>query len=128
MARLTFEPFKGLTIKTLAGIESTDDRTDGYTTTRFVNSKGAASIATQRVSSILSENTVSYNKEIGKHSISAVAGFTYQDYTATSLNANGSGFISDNQETYDIGAATERKTFQVRQLLKMGTAFVSRQG
>jgi TonB-linked SusC/RagA family outer membrane protein len=103
---LTFEPFKGLTIKTLAGIESTDDRTDAYTTTKFVNSKGTARIETQRVSSILSENTVNYNKEIGKHSISAVAGFTYQDYVATSLNANGSGFISDNQETYDIGAAT----------------------
>jgi TonB-linked SusC/RagA family outer membrane protein len=104
-AALTFEPIKGLTIKTMAGIESTDDRTDTYTTTKFVNSKGTAAVGTQRVSSILSENTVSYIKEFGKHSISAVAGFTYQDYIQTTLNASGSGFISDNQGTYDIGAA-----------------------
>ncbi|WP_310590511.1 TonB-dependent receptor [Dyadobacter sp. CY261] len=102
---ITFEPFKGLTIKTLAGLESTDDRTDTYTTTKFVNSKGSAAIETQRVTSILSENTISYIKDFGKHSVSAVAGFTYQDYTSNYLKASGSGFISDNQETHDIGAA-----------------------
>lgn len=104
-AAITFEPIKGLVIKTLAGIESTDDRTDYYRTNKFVNSTGSASIATARINSLLSENTISYNKEFDKHSISAVAGFSYQDYTATSLNASGSGFISNNQETYDIGAA-----------------------
>jgi len=104
-AAVTFEPIKGLQFKTLAGIENTDDKTDTYTTTKFVNSKGAAAIETQQVSSVLSENTVSYLKDFGRHSISAVAGFTYQDYTATKFAASGSGFISDNQETYDIGAA-----------------------
>lgn len=102
---LTFEPIKGLTIKTLAGLESTDDRIDSYTTTKFVNSKGSALIDNQRVTSVLSENTVSYIKDFGKHSISAVAGFTYQDFTQTFLRVTGSGFISDNQETHDIGAA-----------------------
>ncbi|MBE9460693.1 TonB-dependent receptor [Dyadobacter sp. UP-52] len=104
-AAVTFEPIPGLILKTLGGIESTDDRTNGYTTNRFVNSKGSAFINTQRVSSLLSENTASYRKEFGKHSISAVAGFTYQDYTSTALNASGSGFISNTQESYDIGAA-----------------------
>ncbi|WP_229206882.1 TonB-dependent receptor [Dyadobacter crusticola] len=104
-AALTFEPVKGLTLKTLAGIENTDDRTDTYTTTRFVNSKGSARIETGQITSFLSENTVNYIKDFGKHNISAVAGFTYQDYTATVFRTSGSGFISDNQETYDIGAA-----------------------
>ena len=104
-AAVTFEPIKGLQIKTLAGIENTDDRVDKYTTTKFVNSKGSAGIETQQISSALSENTVSYLKDFGKHSLSAVAGFTYQNYTSTSFNASGTGFISDNQETYDIGAA-----------------------
>ncbi|MCF2442700.1 TonB-dependent receptor [Dyadobacter sp. CY345] len=102
---ITFEPIPGLVFKTLGGIESTDDRTNGYTTTRFVNSKGSAFINTTRVSSLLSENTVSYNKELGKHNLSAVAGFTYQDFTSTKLNTSGSGFISNTQESYDIGAA-----------------------
>ncbi|GLU53328.1 TonB-dependent receptor [Dyadobacter frigoris] len=104
-AAVTFEPIPGLVLKTMGGIESTDDRENGYTTNRFVNSKGSALINTTRVSSLLSENTASYRKEFGKHSISAVAGFTYQDYTSTALNATGSGFISNTQESYDIGAA-----------------------
>lgn len=108
-AALTFEPIPGLILKTLGGIESTDDRTNGYTTNRFVNSKGRAFINTTRVSSLLSENTASYRKEFGKHSISAVAGFTYQDYTSTQLNASGSGFISNTQESYDIGAAATQE-------------------
>ena len=104
-ASVTYEPVKGLLIKTMAGIENTDDKEDGYTTTKFVNSKGAASIGTTQTSNFLSENTVSYLKDFGKHSISAVAGFTYQDYVQTTFKTSGSGFISDNQGTYDIGAA-----------------------
>jgi TonB-linked SusC/RagA family outer membrane protein len=104
-AALTFEPVPGLVFKTLGGIESTDDRTNGYTTTRFVNSRGQANIETQRVASLLSENTVSYRKEVGKHSVSAVAGFTYQDFNSTIFRGSGTGFISNNQESYDIGAA-----------------------
>jgi TonB-linked SusC/RagA family outer membrane protein len=104
-AAVTYEPVKGLLIKTLAGIENTDDKEDGYTTTKFVNSKGSANIGTTQTSNFLSENTVSYLKDFDKHSISAVAGFTYQEYLQTTFRANGSGFISDNQETYDIGAA-----------------------
>ncbi|KAA6438475.1 TonB-dependent receptor [Dyadobacter flavalbus] len=104
-AAVTFEPVKGLQIKTLAGVETTNDRTDTYTTTQFVNSKGSAALGRDEVVSLLSENTVSYLKDYGKHRISAVAGFTYQDYTATSFRTSATGFISDNQETYDIGAA-----------------------
>lgn len=102
---LSFEPIKGLIFKTLAGIENTDDRNDIYRTTKFVNSTGFASVSTPSVTSLLSENTVNYQKTLGKHTFSALAGFTYQDYVSTSLLASGNGFISDNQETYDIGAA-----------------------
>lgn len=102
---LTFMPFEGLSIKISGGIENTDDRVDGYTTKKFVNSLGSAAISTTQTTSLLNENTVSYVKEIGKHNISAVAGFTYQDLTTTQLNTTGSGFVSDIQESFDIGAA-----------------------
>ncbi|MCE7065473.1 TonB-dependent receptor [Dyadobacter sp. CY326] len=102
---LTYQPFEGFSVKISGGIENTDDRIDGYTTKRFVNSLGSASIATTQTTSLLNENTVNYVKEFGKHSISAVAGFTYQDFTTTQLNTTGSGFVSDVQESFDIGAA-----------------------
>lgn len=101
---LTYMPLEGLSIKISGGIENTDDRGDFYTTKKFVNSLGSASINTTQTTSLLNENTVSYVKEVGKHSISAVAGFTYQDLTQTELNTNASGFVSDIQESFDVGA------------------------
>ncbi|MGA0555162.1 SusC/RagA family TonB-linked outer membrane protein [Larkinella sp. VNQ87] len=105
-AALTFKPFDGLAIKISGGIENSDDRTDSYTTTKFVNSQGSASVSTSRGMSLLSENTISYLKTIAeKHSISAVAGFTYQDFLNKSLNASGVGFLSDITETANLGSA-----------------------
>jgi TonB-dependent starch-binding outer membrane protein SusC len=102
---LSYEPIKGLVFKTLGGIENGNSRTDYYKTTRFINSTGVARIQTPKNTSVLSENTVNYRKDFGKHNINALAGFTYQNYVATTFSASGTGFISDNQETYDIGAA-----------------------
>lgn len=104
-AAITFKPIEGLAIKLSGGIENTDDRTDAYTTKKFINSQGSASINTAQNSSVLSENTISYRKEVGQHNLSAVGGFTYQNFVSTGLNASGSGFVSDIQESYDIGAA-----------------------
>jgi TonB-linked SusC/RagA family outer membrane protein len=102
---VTFKPIEGLAIKILGGIENTDDRTDTYTTKKFVNSQGSAGIFTTQSTSLLNENTISYNKDIGEHNIAAVAGFTYQNFEETRLDATGSGFVSDVQESFDIGAA-----------------------
>ncbi|GAB2767339.1 TonB-dependent receptor [Rhabdobacter roseus] len=105
-AALLYKPFEGLTIKISGGIESNDDRTDNYTKTTFINSQGSASVSATRGTSLLSENTISYVKTLGdKHNISAVAGFTYQDFLNKSLGGSGVGFLSDITETYNLGAA-----------------------
>ncbi|GAB4029640.1 SusC/RagA family TonB-linked outer membrane protein [Spirosoma gilvum] len=105
-AALTFKPFDGLAIKISGGIENSDDRTDTYTTTKFINSQGSASVSSTRGMSLLSENTISYIKTIAqKHSISAVAGFTYQNFMNKSLSASGVGFLSDITETASLGSA-----------------------
>ncbi|MBN8825726.1 MULTISPECIES: TonB-dependent receptor [unclassified Spirosoma] len=106
-AALTFKPFDGLAIKISGGIENADDRTDTYQTTRLINSLGNASVGVTRATSFLSENTVSYLKTIGqKHSLAAVAGFTYQDFLNTSLSGSGTGFLSNVTETYNLASAT----------------------
>lgn len=105
-AALIFKPIEDITIKVTGGMENRDDRLDNYTTTKFVRSNGSASVGTGQFTSFLSENTVSYNKTIaGKHSISAVAGFTYQDFTSTSLSGSGVGFLNNATQTYDLGSA-----------------------
>lgn len=106
-ASLLFKPIEALTIRISGGVENRDDRTDNYTTRKFVNSNGVASVSTGQQTSLLSENTVSYNKTFGgRHTVSAVAGFTYQDFLSTSLSAGGNGFLSDIFETYNLGSAT----------------------
>ncbi|KAA0992709.1 SusC/RagA family TonB-linked outer membrane protein [Dyadobacter aurulentus] len=105
-AALTFKPFEGLAIKISGGIENSDDVNEAYTTTRFINSQGSASVSNTRNTSLLSENTISYIKTIReKHSISAVAGFTYQNFTNKSLQGSGVGFLSDITETANLEAA-----------------------
>jgi len=103
---ISYKPIPELVIKFSGGVENADDRTDEYTTRNFVNSQGSASVNSSQAISLLTENTVSYNKTFNsKHNISAVAGFTYQDFVNTSLDGGGNGFISDQSQTYDLGAA-----------------------
>jgi TonB-linked SusC/RagA family outer membrane protein len=106
-ASLIFKPIESITIKVSGGVENRDDRSDNYTTRNFVNSSGAASVGTNQFTSLLSENTISYNKTINlKHTVSAVAGFTYQDFLNTSLSGSGVGFLSNTPETYDLASAS----------------------
>ncbi len=105
---VTFKPIEGLAIKISGGIENTEDILDYYRTKKFNLSQGSARIETDQVTSLLNENTISYMKEFGKHSISAVAGFTYQNNKTTALDVSGTGFVSDIQEAYDIGAAANQ--------------------
>lgn len=105
-AAFMYKPIPELTIKISGGVENRDDRTDNYTTRNFINSDGSASVSTGQFRSLLNENTISYEKSIGeKHRISAIAGFTYQDFLSTSLGGSGVGFLSDAFGTYDLGAA-----------------------
>lgn len=103
---LTYRPIPELAIKIAGGIENNDDRADGYTSINFVNSNGSASVTTTQNMSKLSENTITYTKTFAeKHNLSAVIGFTYQDFYTTDLTGSGQGFLSDITETSDLGSA-----------------------
>ncbi len=105
-ASLIYQPIPSLTIRVLGGVENRDQRTDFYQTLDFRNSSGTARVNTVQFTSLLSENTVSYNKSLaGGHDIAAVGGFTYQNFLETSLGASASGFLSDVFETHNLGAA-----------------------
>ena len=105
-AAFIYNPIPEITIKIAGGIENADDRTDSYTTRNYINSPGNASVSTSQVMSLLNENTVSYNKVFAnKHSVSAVAGFTYQDFVTTFLSGSGNGFLSDITETSGLNSA-----------------------
>jgi TonB-linked SusC/RagA family outer membrane protein len=105
-AAIVFKPIEGLTLQITGGVENNDSRSDFYRSLDFINSAGSASVSTSNSLSLLSENTLTYNKTFNeKHELTALAGFTYQDFTYTTLSGSGTGFLSDITETYDLAAA-----------------------
>ncbi len=105
-AAMTFKPFDGLAIRVSGGIESSDDRTDSYTTLNFLNSRGSASASVSQAIGLLSENTITYSKTLADdHSFTLLGGFTYQDYITKSLSGSGVGYLSDAQETANLASA-----------------------
>ena len=99
-------PIPDITIKISGGVENRDDRSDDYRTRNFLNSDGSAGVSTSQFRSILSENTISYDKEVNKnHRFNLLGGFTFQDFVNTHLSGNGAGFLSDAFESYNLGAS-----------------------
>lgn len=106
-AAFSYKLLDGLTLRVSGGVESRTGRTDFYQTKKFQNNpNGRASVSTQEFTSILNENTLSYAKKLNAdHYISAVAGFTYQNFLTTSLSAGGSAFLSDIPGSHSLGTA-----------------------
>jgi TonB-linked SusC/RagA family outer membrane protein len=103
----TFKPIDGLSIKISGNVLNVDSRMDGYVTKKYLSSSGSAQINTGQGLSLNSDNIITYNKTINEiHKINVMGGVTYEQYTYASVGASGTGFLSDNFETYNIGSAT----------------------
>ncbi|SEM91232.1 TonB-linked outer membrane protein, SusC/RagA family [bacterium A37T11] len=95
-----------LTLKVAGGIENRDERTDSYITREYFNSTGVAGVSSTQLTSLLNENTLNYNKIFHeKHSVSAVLGFSYQNFVNTSFSAGGIGYLSDIFQSYKLQVA-----------------------
>ncbi|MES2872324.1 MAG: TonB-dependent receptor [Bacteroidota bacterium] len=103
----TYRIIEGLSLKVSGGIESRNGLVDSYQSKKFQNVKdGVASLNSTEYTSLLNENILSYNKIFnGKHSVSAVAGGTYQSFNNTSVSAGGRNFLSDVTESWSLAAA-----------------------
>ncbi len=109
---VTYKPLPGLSIKVSGGIENEDNMTtfydNGITFTNGPTSNtttGSANVSSSNVTSLLNENIINYSKAFNDHSLSATAGFTYQSYKFSNVFGGGSGFISNVQGPFDLGAA-----------------------
>jgi len=104
---------EGLTAKLNMGVDRLNSRKDTYvqSTTKagLVNGSGIGSILTGEKLSKLIEGTLSYKTEKGGHSINAVAGYSYQDFSNRGFSGNIDGFSSDVLLTNNFGlGSTER--------------------
>ncbi|MGE7777222.1 TonB-dependent receptor [Chitinophaga sp. NPDC101104] len=105
-AALTIKPMKGLSIRISGGIDNLNDRTDQFQNIEpTTNNVGNAAVYTSQYTSLLNENVATYTNTFGDHSITAMAGFTYQDKVSTSMNGSGTGFLSNVVNTGNLQGA-----------------------
>jgi hypothetical protein len=100
--------FDGLTAKVLLGTDAMINKQNRYlpnTTLEGLTLKGSASVGTQTTINWLNENTLNYSKELGAHSINAIAGFTAQQSITEGSVASASNFASDFFEYNNLGTA-----------------------
>ena len=107
----TYEIAKGLKFKSSANIDAYNTKVDIYNppSITFGQPAGRASKAYSNGSSFTNENTLSYNRTFGAHSLDAVAGFTYQYDKSEGLSSNeASGFVTDDYLNNNIQSATNK--------------------
>ncbi len=99
---LAFRPLEGLTIKTLLGGDVESNLFDFYNPSDVGQYRGAApkpAVATETrefTTNYLSENTVTYNRQIHDHTLDLLAGYTFQKESGSNTNVTGTGIADDN--------------------------------
>jgi TonB-dependent starch-binding outer membrane protein SusC len=95
-----YEIIKGLKIKSSFGAEMNFFRNNVYLPgslpeRAIVNSGGQASINSVTRKSLLNENTITYDRKMGDHSIKFLGGFTWQKVTDVATFVQATGFPND---------------------------------
>lgn len=101
-----YDIIEGLAFKTTFGL-SNENRTRGIflpsTLIKSGSGGGRATIENYRNSNILSENYLTYKKEIGKGDLTLLAGYSYQKNVTERFSAGATGFLSDSFSFYNLG-------------------------
>lgn len=103
---LSIKPIEDLTIVTAANVQNSEYRWDRYDTRQYPEATGSAGIEATNTMELSTNNTITYNKSINLHNISAMAGMTYEQLVDMPFSATGDGYIHDLLESYDLGSAT----------------------
>jgi TonB-linked SusC/RagA family outer membrane protein len=99
----TYEPIKGVVLKSSFGVENENTRQDIYSPSVLqATSTGSATISFVERTNILNENTLTYNKKIGEHNLNFLGGITYQSENFKTASTSAIGFSSDLLETNAI--------------------------
>ncbi len=107
-AEITF--MKGLVFRSMVGANIINQRNDYYAGKELIwisSPNGSASIYNNRNNSWQFENYLTYTKEFArKHSLTAMAGLSWQHVDNSSSTASGTGFEDDFFQYNNLGVAT----------------------
>ena len=101
---------KNLKLRVSVGGDYADRFRNTYyprTTLRGAASGGLAIRANSVTSSWINENTLTYDKRFGPHSVNLLGGFSRQRTDVDGNNASNSNFVSDITTFFDIGAGAQ---------------------
>jgi len=110
----TYEIVRGLNIDALYSIQNSGDLTGTYYSKADfwggMNRNGLASRTADNYSSRLFESTLHFNSDINSaFNISAVGGYSYQDFTDEGFYAQGGDFLTDDFSYNNLAAALDFK-------------------
>ena len=106
---LTLTPLKGLTLRSLVGLELNygDSRSRILPSNYRAHGVGGAERGYTMVSNITVTNTAAYDMSFGQHSLTALLGHEYTNYKDDGFSASGSGLLDDR--LYLLNNATQSK-------------------
>lgn len=94
-----YELVRGLKAKVLLGTDINNDKEKYYVPSTIYEGAatgGLASLGNTTTYSWLNENTLTYLKEFGRHSLTALVGFTQQESANESFTAGSQAFVTDD--------------------------------
>lgn len=96
-----YEILKDLTFKTTFGLSTRNEtlgrfRPSTLEITAGGGTGGIADIRNVKATTLLSENYLTYNKEVGKGNLTLLAGYSYQKNSAERFSAGANGFTSNS--------------------------------
>ena len=109
-AYLVFNLAEGLSFRTQFGFDNHERLFQNYSPRDLINISaplGSASQSNQQVLYWQQENYLNYNKLFGPHSVSGVAGFSWQKRTDESFGVGVAGFADDFFRFNNLGAASQ---------------------
>ena len=111
-AYLQLEPVKGLILKANFGIDRQYEKRKQYlpkTTMYGKQANGQASISQSDHNDYLMELTATYSKEFGNHSLTALVGYSFQQFNEEWVSAGNQDFITDGFLYNNLGAGNYAK-------------------
>lgn len=118
-ASLEYEPIQDLVLKSTLGIDLTFNREDQYLPGQLPdriasNLGGQARVAQNQYNNLLNENTISYKRLFNEHSLTILAGATWQKYVAEATAMNAGNFVNDAVGFNNISFGSAPATYQLK--------------
>jgi TonB-linked SusC/RagA family outer membrane protein len=105
-----YEIINGLTFKSTFGFSSRNETRGTFTPSTLIasagNQGGVASIASLKNSNLLSENYLTYVKELGKGNLTALLGYSYQKDRTLTSSAGTQGLASNSVSFFNLGSGS----------------------